>query len=265
MNLPIIYMVHEMEGRLRVKISHPISDINEAENFIKEVEGVTSFKYNDKIKSILVNYDSNIAYVEDIIIKIALLMKKLYGFHKVKFISNCKKNDMPLFSYYSLASICCSKLMKIIGINARGQEFLNWITIGTTIGAITQHAYMEINEKGTIDPEVMSIMYLINSIGKGNMTEASLVTWITTFGRHILKKSNETFILKVEKSKMRCQDKPCYDISILSEEINNNNKLDSFRLFASEIIESQNRLNPNFGYRGGGGSVKNEGMFFNLK
>mgnify|MGYP006954324057 FL=1 len=236
MNLPIIYMVHEMEGRLRVKISHPISDINEAENFIKEVEGVTSFKYNDKIKSILVNYDSNIAYVEDIIIKIALLMKKLYGFHKVKFISNCKKNDMPLFSYYSLASICCSKLMKIIGINARGQEFLNWITIGTTIGAITQHAYMEINEKGTIDPEVMSIMYLINSIGKGNMTDASLVTWITTFGRHILKKSNETFILKVEKSKMRCQDKPCYDISILSEDINNNNKLDSFRLFRLQII-----------------------------
>ena len=82
MNLPILYMVHEMEGRLRVKISHPISDINEAENFIKEVEGVTSFKYNDKIKSILVNYDSNIAYVEDIIIKIALLMKKLY-FHLI--------------------------------------------------------------------------------------------------------------------------------------------------------------------------------------
>ena len=109
-------------------------------------------------------------------------------------------------------------------------------------------------------------MYLINSIGKeGNMLNASLVTWITTFGRLILKKSNETFILKVEKSKMRCQDKPCYDISILSEDINNNNKLDSFRLFASEIIESQNRLNPNFGYRGGGGSVKNEGMFFNLK
>ncbi len=39
------------------------------------------------------------------------------------------------------------------------------------------------------------------------MLNASLVTWITTFGRHILKKSNETFILKVEKSKMRCQDK----------------------------------------------------------
>ena len=71
-------MVHEMEGRLRVKISHPISDINEAENFIKEVEGVTSFKYNDKIKSILVNYDSNIAYVEDFIkLNLYLIVKKM--------------------------------------------------------------------------------------------------------------------------------------------------------------------------------------------
>ena len=239
MNLPIIYMVHEMEGRLRVKISHPISDINEAENFIKEVEGVTSFKYNDKIKSILVNYDSNIAYVEDIIIKIALLMKKLYGFHKVKFISNCKKNDMPLFSYYSLASICCSKLMKIIGINARGQEFLNWITIGTTIGAITQHAYMEINEKGTIDPEVMSIMYLINSIGKGNMTDASLVTWITTFGRHIVSRNRECFIIKIDKNEEKYNNNS-YDISILESGIISKN-LNQTNIFTDKVIETQNR------------------------
>ena len=44
-------MVHEIEGRFRVKISHPILNIEEAESFIKEVEGVISFTYNNKIKS----------------------------------------------------------------------------------------------------------------------------------------------------------------------------------------------------------------------
>lgn len=239
MNLPIIYMVHEIEGRFRVKISHPILNIEEAESFIKEVEGVISFTYNNKIKSILINYNPNIAYIEDIIVKIALLMKKLYGFHKIKFISNCKKNYMPSFSYYSLASICCSKLMKIIGINSVGQEFLNWITIGTTIGAITQHAYMEINEKGTIDPEVMSIMYLINSIGKGNMTEASLVTWITTFGRHIVSRNRECFIIKIDKNEEKYNNNS-YDISILESGIISKN-LNQTNIFTDKVIETQNR------------------------
>lgn len=186
-------------------------------------------------------------------------------FSKIKFISNNNKTDMPLLSYYSIILILGAKIVKYVSPTGQVQEFLKWLATGTTVGAIVEHGYSEMRQRGTIDPEVMSIMYLINSIGKeGNMLNASLVTWITTFGRHILKKSNETFILKIEKSKMRCEDKPCYDISILSEDINNNNKLDSFRLFANEIIERQNSLNSGFGYRGGG-SINNEGMFFNLK
>ena len=129
--------------------------------------------------------------------------------------------------------------MKIIVINARGQEFLNWITIGTTIGAITQHAYMEINEKGTIDPEVMSIMYLINSIGIGNMPDASLVTWITTFGRHIVSRNRECFIIKIDKNEEKYNNNS-YDISILESGIISKN-LNQTNIFTDKVIETQNR------------------------
>ncbi len=39
---------------------------------------------------------------------------------------------------------------------------------------------------GSFDPEVMSIIYLINSIGKTNTFQASLLAWIVTFGRHLI-------------------------------------------------------------------------------
>ena len=266
MNYPVILVEHMINGRIRVRLSHSIIDESKLNEFFKEEDGIKSFRYNPYIKTLIVEFNSKKISAENVIFKIASILSEIYGFSKIKFISNNNKTDMPLLSYYSIILIVGANIVKYLSPTGQVQDFVKWLATGTTVGAIVEHGYSEMRQRGTIDPEVMSIMYLINSIGKeGNMLNASLVTWITTFGRHILKKSNETFIIKVEKSKMRCQDKPCYDISILSEDINNNNKLDSFRLFASEIIESQNRLNPNFGYRGGGGSVKNEGMFFNLK
>ncbi len=265
MNYPVILVEHMIEGRIRVKLSHSIIDETKLNQFFTKKEGIKLVRYNPYIKTLLVEFNSKKISVENVIFKIATILSEIYGFSKIKFISNNNKTDMPLLSYYSIILILGAKIVKYVSPTGQVQEFLKWLATGTTVGAIVEHGYSEMRQRGTIDPEVMSIMYLINSIGKeGNMLNASLVTWITTFGRHILKKSNETFILKIEKSKMRCEDKPCYDISILSEDINNNNKLDSFRLFANEIIERQNSLNSGFGYRGGG-SINNEGMFFNLK
>ena len=41
---------------------------------------------------------------------------------------------------------------------------------------------------GSFDPEVMSVVYLINAIGKTNESCAGLVAWIVTFGRHLFPK-----------------------------------------------------------------------------
>ena len=266
MNYPVILVEHIIYGRIRVRLSHSIIDESKLNEFFKEKDGIKYFRYNPYIKTLLVEFNPNKISVENVIFKIAAILSEIYGFSKIKFISNNNKTDMPLLSYYSIILIVGANIVKYLSPTGQVQEFIKWLATGTTVGAIVEHGYSEMRQRGTIDPEVMSIMYLINSIGKeGNMLNASLVTWITTFGRHILKKSNETFILQIEKSKMRCQDKTCYDISILSEDIDNTTKPESFRLFASEIIENQNLLNPNFGYGSGGGSSKNEGMFFNLK
>lgn len=239
MSYPTILMVHNIEGRIRVKISHPIIDINEAEKFIKQTNGITYFRYNEQIKSILIKYESSSISVENVILKLAILMSKIYGFSKVRFISDYHKSDMPLLSYYSIICILGANLVKFLSPENQAQDFLNWIATGSTIGAIAEHAYSEINEKGTIDPEVMSVMYLINSVGKGNMVNASLITWITTFGRHILKKSHESFIIKVEKIQAQCSQEPCYDVSVLPTVVQGQ-RVDAFKLFASELINSQN-------------------------
>lgn len=264
MDYPVITMEHNIEGRIRVKLSHSIIDIENAESFLKEEQGIEYVRYNPVIKSLLIKFNSKKISVEHVIFKIAVLLSKLYGFSRIKFISNNNKTNMPLLSYYSLISILGANIVKYLSpTTGQVQDFINWLATGTTVGAIVEHGYSEMKQRGTIDPEVMSIMYLINSIGKGNMLNASLVTWITTFGRHILNKSNETFIIRVEKNQMGYSQKPVYDVSVLAENIQNT-KMDSFKLFANEIIESQNRCLVNQGCSCGGG-INNNRMFFNIK
>ena len=65
-------------------------------------------------------------------------------------------------------------------------RFSRWISVGTTLAAVAEHGYQELHVRGSFDPEVMSVVYLINSVGKPGAVRASLLAWIITFGRHLV-------------------------------------------------------------------------------
>ena len=58
--------------------------------------------------------------------------------------------------------------------------------LGATLAAVAEHGYQELHARGSFDPEVMSVVYLINSIGKTNGMQASALAWALTFGRHLI-------------------------------------------------------------------------------
>ena len=53
-----------------------------------------------------------------------------------------------------------------------------WLSAGATLAAVVEHGYQELHVRGSFDPEVMSVVYLINSIGKPNTHQASLIAWV---------------------------------------------------------------------------------------
>ena len=54
------------------------------------------------------------------------------------------------------------------------------------MAAVVEHGYQELHVRGSFDPEVMSVFYLLNSLGKPNGLQASMLAWIVTFGRHLI-------------------------------------------------------------------------------
>jgi hypothetical protein len=55
-----------------------------------------------------------------------------------------------------------------------------------TLWAALDHGWGEIRERGTFDPEVASLFLLLAAMVRGNSLPAALLTWFSTFGRHLV-------------------------------------------------------------------------------
>ena len=123
MNYPVILVEHMIEGRIRVKLSHSIIDEIKLNQFFTEKEGIKLVRYNPYIKTLLVEFNSKKISVENVIFKIATILSEIYGFSKIKFISNNNKTDMPLLSYYSIILILGAKIVKYVSPTGQVQDF----------------------------------------------------------------------------------------------------------------------------------------------
>lgn len=242
MNQPKITVLHRLDNRLRVKLSHPLRNVGQAVAKIKENEEITKVAYNPITKSILVYFNYLKVDMEEVILRIIIAYSEQYDMVPVKLVSNTPTRDMAALSHYSILAIIAAGTTKFLGLsttNKNIQDFMNWIAVGTTVGAIVEHGYKEINEKGAFDPEVVSIMYLINSVSKGNFLWASALTWLTTFGRHVLDFYYEGISIKVNKFKNVCTNEDYYQMSLCDYD-DVYKKVNFMKAFVTRFIEKQN-------------------------
>ncbi len=103
---------------------------------------------------------------------------------------------LTLLDYYSGSSILLAVANKVLHLPVQTQVWLNYNAGLSTAAAVLGHAWHDVKKEGIYDPEVVSVVYLINSLIKGNFLVASAITWAATFGRHILEPSEESCCLK---------------------------------------------------------------------
>ena len=177
-------ILHALPGRLRVQIEKPI----DSERIFRNVTCVLRCSYNPKIQTLLIEYDHDAVSEENLIVRLAAV----YACEKQTKLLHIKHSEEKRFSMaptggLALALIGLDGLLKLTGAQLAGVS--GWLSTGATLAAVVEHGYQELQTRGSFDPEVMSIIYLINSIGKTNTFQASLLAWIVTFGRHLVPKA----------------------------------------------------------------------------
>ena len=170
-----------IRGRLRLQFETAFA----SDEPFRRVPGVLSCRYNPRIRTLLCEYDPDAISEEKLIVRLgaAYAAQTDAGLLHIK---HCEEKgfSMAPSGYLALFFIGLDGALSLTG--SALTQFTRWLSTGATLAAVVEHGYQELHVRGSFDPEVMSVVYLINSVGKPGAVRASLLAWIITFGRHLI-------------------------------------------------------------------------------
>ena len=180
-----ITLLHELPGRVRTKLSVPPADLQRFEKALASHKGLESVQYNSITKSLLVKYGIGHLTTEEILLRtaIALSMEHDYRAVTVRLGENNEvMTDAAIIAGLTLLAAGGFQLGKKSGSTI-------WLTRASGIAvalAVGEHGWREAREHGYVHPEVLSVAYLFASWLRGNILRGAAVTWVASFGRHLL-------------------------------------------------------------------------------
>ena len=170
-----------LPGRLRVRLEKPV-DCSKAATALP---GVRECRFNERVGTLLCLFDEHAVDVETLIARLAAVYARKTG----AALLHIKRSEEPGFRLPPSGALAlgCIAADGVLTLAASPlTRFSRWLSTGATLAAVVEHGYQELHVRGSFDPEVMSVVYLINSVGKPGAVRASLLAWIITFGRHLV-------------------------------------------------------------------------------
>lgn len=183
---PIVTIVHALPGRVRLRLSHAPVDENRMCAAIREHEGLLSVAYTPATRSVLVCYTPTVVQHEEIVLRVAVAMSLEYGAIPVRLLAEPERQDLSPAAGWSALALTVALASRWLQSGANATR-LDWPAGILTALAVADHGWKEVKEKGNFDPEVLSLGYLLTSFFRGSFVYASVVTWLMTFGRHLVK------------------------------------------------------------------------------
>ena len=170
-----------LRGRIRVQLEKPIQSLQP----FQQIPGIRFCRYNPRIQTLLCEYDADMIPAEALTVRLgaAYASQTQAELLHIKHLEE-KGFSMAPSGYMALLCIGLDGALSLAGSPLT--TLTSWLSTGATLAAVVEHAYQELHVRGSFDPEVMSVVYLINSVGKPGAMRASLLAWIITFGRHLI-------------------------------------------------------------------------------
>ncbi|MCH4891059.1 hypothetical protein EZV73_26005 [Acidaminobacter sp. JC074] len=190
-----IVVLHRIPGRIRLQLNRPPKDIRELLSQVMKHEGIKRLTYNPVSRSLLAEYTPSVVKATEILLRVGIAFSIQQNANVKLEIKKGNINVDPM-DYYSGLSILAGIGTRIFQLPMTVQNILNYNAGLSTTASVLRHAYREVQHEGIYDPEVVSVVFLINSLINGNILLASSITWIATFGRHLLAPKEDSCTLK---------------------------------------------------------------------
>lgn len=182
---PQIAIRHSIPGRLRMRISPNPSNVQELIDAVDGHDGIEKISFSPKTGSLLTLFDSRRVTTEEIVLRAATALSLQHNLSSVLILTISDRKSITPASLYAATALGVAFLSGPFGLKNTMKTGIELVAGLSTAGAVIEHGWSEYIEKGYFDPELISILYLINAFMKGNILPAALFTWITSFGRHL--------------------------------------------------------------------------------
>ena len=184
---PTVTIEHEIPGRLRVRLSHALRQPERVERLVGEHPGVETIQYTAVSRSILALYDLTRVSAEEIVIRVAIGLSVEQDNGAVRVLTRPATRELTDSAFYAGVALLAALALRVVGQSAAAYLALERIAGFATAGAALYHGWVDYRRRGNIDPEVLTVTYLLTSLLRGNVLPAAVFTWISAFGRHLVR------------------------------------------------------------------------------
>lgn len=184
---PVVTVVHTLPGRVRFRLSRKPSNTESLLAAVRGHEGVASAVFTPTSRSVLVHFDPGEVAKEEVVMGLGLAFALDQGATPVRVFSRAPAGELTDSAFYSGMLLVLTLALRYLR-KGSGLEYLETIASLTTAGSVIGHGWSEVRSRGTFDPEVLSVVWLLMTIarGGGRALPAAIVTWLSTFARHLV-------------------------------------------------------------------------------
>jgi hypothetical protein len=215
-NRPSLTIVHEISGRVRLLASLDIRNPKKMTKSVKDHPGIFDISYSPITKSILVLFNPKEVSREELVIRIGLYISIENNDIPIKVLSQPQASEMSDSAYYAGLSLLIAITLRVLRNDTKNIAIMDWLSGALTSYSVLDHGWSEIKKSGYFHPEVLSIVYLLVSMIKGTIISAAIITWFSTFGRHLLHEPPSAVELKPIQVTDKETNKTFHEVNISS-------------------------------------------------
>jgi len=180
-----VTLLHQLPGRIRIKLSAPPTDVQRFTKAMVSHGGFEQISFNPISKSLLIIYETGHLSTEEILLRAAIALSMEHSYQAVTVRLEGDTEVMTDAAILAGLTLLAASGFQLAGKNKSG----SWLTRASGIAvalAVGEHGWREARQHGYVHPEVLSVAYLFASWLRGNVLRGATVTWVASFGRHLL-------------------------------------------------------------------------------
>jgi len=180
-------VVHSLPWRVRARLSVTPRDVQRMLAGVREHPGMESISFSPITRSILARFHPHEISQEEIVLRIAFHLSLDCDSVPVRLLAEPEQRPaLGVSATASAAAVVLSLVMHGLKTVDGSATRWDWLAGLSTAWAVVEHGWQELRERGRFDPEVLSLAYLVTAFTRGNLLTASVVTWLASFGRHLV-------------------------------------------------------------------------------